>query len=159
MSSTQNIYPCVFDWEDDENKHLSGGELLTVGDSLFSYFFRNSDGSVKEGLIAPKTHYPSELPLRPEWAKERYRLELEMLELIGTPCNVAYRNIGYISGERISHYHDHFIPRHDGEPSSGMGFGLLIRTHNEKMRQISEIAATCKDPATKAALHALLGTT
>jgi hypothetical protein len=164
MGPTQHT-ECPFDWADgsETNDKLTFGTTLAAGRFLFAHFYSNTDGSVKSGLLATKAHYPSWKPLPIEWMEEYNQLSPRLIKLVGTPARNISRNLGseedsgYTAGVRVpNHWHEHYVPRFPGAPSSNMGLGLMITQFDNLVYGLETLARTC-DPQTAERIRQLIG--
>lgn len=150
MSSAPINTDCSLCWA---NGKLAGGRVLAEGEQLFAYVFEREDGTLKYALIATKEHHADMRNLTPSWGIEFGAFYGHVLGLLdGKPHN-GYWNDGQVAGQRImGHWHVRVEPRQEGQPSSGMGLGLLISKYDELIHRVATHMTQCTDPELTAAL-------
>ncbi len=146
---------CHLCWD---NNQLRGGKVAASCSLFYLYCFGDEAGGIAYGLIAPKHHHASMLTMPDNWGKEfgeMFSVMRLLLRCEGKEFS-PYWNDGKTAGQTVmGHWHVRIEPRLDGQPASGMGFGLLLAKYNSLVERINALA-TSDDPAAAAIARQLL---
>lgn len=163
MMSAYRDPSCDFDhWDENgNNPRLRGGVLLGKTQYTFAYGFTGADGALQNAFIARMVHGGDMFDVLANHLEELRQFYAEAVSMMNGADHNVYWNVGTAAGLQVlNHPHLHILRRLPGEPSSGMGLGLLAKTHNRVVVGARELADRCPElsgPAVAAELRGLVG--